>query len=136
MAKRTRRIVKSYQPAAPEAVEQWVADAPTEFLVCRALNRHAPTDFTATPLKGGGFEVVLRCTRCRTLIRQTWDRQGTVIAAESEYPDGYLLPPGSGRVDEETRPIIRQELMGRWVDARKPPAPRKAAAKARVRAGV
>lgn len=86
---------------------------PERFLYCREMG-HNWRPFSAGRHKDGGFERVLRCTRCKTKRFQGIDSRGLILASRYEHPDGYLTE-GLGRIVGEGRGALRLESIKRIV---------------------
>jgi hypothetical protein len=116
MAARAMKLVSAQPPPtlyADEAeVEEFAASLPERYLHCREMN-HNWRPFTVGSFKDGGFERVLRCTRCRTRKTQHLDSRGMIVgSAKYEHPEGYLHQ-GMGRIVGEGRGLLRLESIRR-----------------------
>lgn len=61
-----------------------------------------------------GFERVMVCRDCHAERREDLDRMARRVKAYAvQYPDGYLLPKGSGRLDADGKAAMRLELLTR-----------------------
>lgn len=92
-------------------VREFAASLPERYLHCREMG-HNWRPFSAGRYKDGGFERVLRCTRCRTKRRQGIDGRGMIMASSYEHPPGYLSD-GMGRIVGEGRGALRLESIQR-----------------------
>jgi hypothetical protein len=94
--------------APAEAVEDWVATASAEARKCRDRGHHRwgddPYDVEGNRRKG--FIRYYKC-KCKALLAQYLDADGLVVDSKIQYPDGYLLPKGSGRLSRQDRGLIR-----------------------------
>lgn len=108
-ARRPRRRSPAFAPT--EEVESFAAGLPKRFLLCRTL-QHNWSPWTARLADGGGFEQVLRCTRCHSERHQLLTPRGHVVSETRTYPDGYLHK-GLGRIAGEGRDAIRLESITR-----------------------
>lgn len=88
---------------------------PEKFLHCRELG-HNWRPFSAGRYKDGGFERILRCSRCRTRRVQEITSRGVVMVNRYEYPEGYQAEKGMGRIVGEGRGLLRLESIKRIVD--------------------
>lgn len=112
---RTIRLVQPAPPpnhADPGEVADFAALLPEKFLHCREMN-HNWRPYTVGRHKDGGYERVLRCSRCRTLKTQHLDRFGMLVGSASyQHPEGYLHA-GMGRIVGEGRGVLRLESIKR-----------------------
>lgn len=92
------------------------ADLPSAYAWCRDM-RHAWAPYTVEAATVGsrrGWRQRVRCTRCLTIRTRLLSAAGHVIGgATYAYPDGYLAPPGSGRMTESERDALRLRSLGR-----------------------
>jgi hypothetical protein len=94
-------------------VRDFAESLPERFLYCREMG-HNWRPFSAGRHKDGGFERVLRCTRCKTKRFQGIDHRGIIMSSHYEYPDGYTTD-GLGRIVGEGRGVLRLESIKRIV---------------------
>lgn len=100
--------------ASPDAVRKRAKSMPDSHVDCRVLG-HIPVRHAVNPIKGGGFVEVLKCQRCGREKESVVDRRGfTVGRPKLDYPEGYLLPKGTGQLRSETRAILRVESLKRF----------------------
>jgi hypothetical protein len=93
--------------ADPEVIEQAAADWTAGQVRCRSYNNHAWQPLSATR-HGQSYLIVQRCSRCRNERENTMNAQGHYLSGwKPRYRPGYLLPKGTGRVDEEGRARLR-----------------------------
>lgn len=90
-----------------------------EFLRCRTWGHvwdtFAPTHLPPPPY---GWRESVRCTRCVTERHRLVDRKGEIMGVKYDYPDGYLLVAGTGRlVRADLRVSLFEELRGRLEQA-------------------
>ena len=97
--------------ADPDDVQEFAESLPERFLYCREMG-HNWKPFSAGRYKDGGFERVLRCTRCRCRRIQSISSRGLIVASSYEHPDGYLLK-GLGHIVGEGRGLLRLESIKR-----------------------
>lgn len=94
--------------AALEEVAGLAEAMPDRFLECRDMG-HNWRRYTAdlTTVEGGSvYERTLRCSRCRTLRKQTLSLTGTILSTSYDYADGYQLE-GVGRIIGDGRDALR-----------------------------
>lgn len=104
---RPRRFSAPVAFSDPDDVQSWAADMPEAFLACRDLG-HTWRPLTARyDPDVNSYARTLRCSRCRTTRSQTLSLSGLILGNQYEYPDGYQVPAGSGRIDQQGRGIIR-----------------------------
>jgi hypothetical protein len=94
-------------------VRDFAQSLPERFLYCREMG-HNWRPFSAGKYKDGGFERVLRCTRCRTKRFQEISNRGIIVGSRYEHPEGYLSN-GLGRIVGEGRGALRLESIKRIV---------------------
>ena len=95
--------------ADPERISEQVSVWTQGQVRCRAYNNHAWSPYTVTEHpRTGVYSVTQRCSRCRNRRRQTLSAQGYVLQRwRMVYGQGYLLPKGTGRVDDDGRAVLR-----------------------------
>lgn len=114
-ARRRARRTTGY--ASPGEVEQFAHQLPEAYLTCRDLG-HSWRPFTARALprrEGGGFERVVKCSRCPTRRVEHLSTSGERLASNMAYPKGYLHK-GLGRIVGEGRDVLRLESVTRVLD--------------------
>ena len=94
-------------------VQDFAQGLPERFLYCREMG-HNWRPFSAGRYKDGGFERILRCSRCRTRRVQEISNRGVILANKYEHPEGYLHK-GMGRIVGEGRGVLRLESIKRIV---------------------
>jgi hypothetical protein len=99
--------------AALADVQSFAESLPEKFLYCREMG-HNWRPFSAGRFRDGGFERILRCTRCRTRRVQGISARGLVLSNRYEHPDGYLVQ-GIGHIVGEGRGVLRLESIKRIV---------------------
>ena len=95
-------------------VAEFAQSLPERFLYCREMG-HNWRPYSAGLYKDGGFERILRCTRCRTRRVQAITSRGVVLTNKYEYADGYQAPKGLGQIVGEGRGLLRLESIKRIV---------------------
>lgn len=111
-AREMEREARSF--ADLDEVAEFADGLPERFLYCREMG-HNWRPYSAGAHEDGGFERVLRCTRCRTRRVQVITPRGIVLSNRYEYADGYQANPGMGRIIGEGRGILRLESIKRIV---------------------
>jgi hypothetical protein len=96
-----------------ESVREFAEGLPERYLHCREMG-HNWRPFSAGRFEDGGFERILRCTRCKTKRMQSIDSHGMVLSSRYEHPKGYLTD-GMGRIVGEGRGALRLESIKRIV---------------------
>lgn len=91
--------------ARQRSIEDVIKEMPSAHLNCRDYG-HTWRPFTATALKGGGWERQLRCASCQTIRRQVLDRSCDVVSSNYRYEEGYLVKD-LGRLTGSDRAAIR-----------------------------
>lgn len=105
------KVVDESHGAQLSDVEEFAASLPDKFLHCRELG-HLWRPFTAGRHADGGFERVLRCTRCKTKRQQSLNSRGMIMSNQYIHPEGYLTE-GIGRIVGEGRGLLRLESISR-----------------------
>jgi hypothetical protein len=99
-------LISVKSEARPEIIK-WADHLPETYLECRDLS-HDPRPFTAKWFpKERVYVRVLKCSRCKTLRTQTLSETGHVLSSHYGYEQGYLAPPGTGRLTSDDRARIR-----------------------------
>lgn len=83
------------------------------FLYCREMG-HNWRPLSAGRFKDGGYERILRCSRCRTERHQEITARGVVFSNKYVHPEGYLHK-GMGRIVGDGRGLLRLESIRRIV---------------------
>lgn len=84
-----------------------VAGMPVEFLQCRDYG-HVWQDRGARWYPSLHYwEQMLKCTRCKLQRARHMTARGALIDAPYDYPEGYLMPAGVGRLTSVDRDAIR-----------------------------
>lgn len=102
--------METSQVASADALQEHAATHPAKWNECRerghamSLTWAGLSDLTE---EEGAYLRTLRCSRCGTKKHQVLDSEGVVLSSEYEYPEGYTLPKGTGRVDSGGRGIFR-----------------------------
>ena len=118
-ARKPRPLIAVPDRAVPVADLDTLADRaaelPNGILTCREHRRH---DWRPASVRraGRGFYRLERCTDCHSERWQDLDSRGLVVATGVHYSEGYLNPPGTGRVDAVGQGVYRLELLNRLVD--------------------
>lgn len=94
-------------------VEAFAKGLEEKFLLCRELG-HNWRPWTASKFRDGGYERVLRCSRCLTRRFQEISSRGEVIHSHYKHPEGYLHK-GMGRITGAGRGLLRLESIKRTV---------------------
>lgn len=119
-AKSRRLAVVEPDPATPTRVDfadpgevrEWADTLPERFLHCRELN-HNWRPYNVGRHRDGGFERVLRCSRCKARKYQHLSTDGMLVGSPRlEYPDGYLHT-GNGRITGTSRGVLRLASLSR-----------------------
>lgn len=50
----------------------------------------------------------LRCPRCKTIRERRIGRHGQLLGSWYDYPEGYVMPSGMGRMTGSDRDLIRE----------------------------
>jgi hypothetical protein len=113
------RKLRAVEPVGPryaddDAVQEFAEGLPERFLYCREMG-HNWKPYTASAYRDGGFERVLRCTRCKTRRHQEISNRGVIVHNRYEYPEGYSAPKGMGQIAGEGRGVLRLASIKRIV---------------------
>lgn len=101
------------QGADLDEVREFAQHLPERFLHCREMG-HNWRPYSAGRWEDGGFERVIRCTRCKTKRFQGIDSRGLIVSSHYEHPEGYLSN-GLGRIVGDGRGALRLESIKRIV---------------------
>lgn len=99
--------------AEVEDVVEFAEGLPDTFLECRELG-HLWRPYHATFNEYGGYDRVLRCSRCYTKRVQVITRRGVVVKNSYLHPEGYLHV-GMGRITGDARGAMRLVSLQRQV---------------------
>jgi len=88
-----------------ETVRDYAAGLSFQQLQCRDFG-HNWRPHTAERRADGGFDRILVC-RCHARRHQVLDSYGRIVSSHYEYPEGYQLPRGSGRISSDDKGILR-----------------------------
>jgi hypothetical protein len=104
-----RRSRKKQGPAIadPADVEEFATTIKMAWVECRS-DGHSMIPHDVTMNEQGSYVRTRRCRRCGYKRHYVIDQGGFLVSTSSEYPDGYLMPKGTGRLDSEGRAIFRQ----------------------------
>jgi hypothetical protein len=111
MATRRRKRGRPSGEADPLDVASFAAGLRKTHLLCRELG-HNWLPFTVRLADGGGYDRVLRCSRCRTERWQLLTAFGGIVSNQYKYPEGYTNQ-GHGRIVGEGRDMLRLESVTR-----------------------
>ncbi|WP_037569927.1 hypothetical protein [Phaeacidiphilus oryzae] len=95
----------STQFADTDAVRDYATGLTFQQLQCRDFG-HNWRPHTAMRRDDGGFDRTLVC-KCKARRVQVLDSYGRIVATHYEYPDGYQMPKGSGRISSDDKGILR-----------------------------
>lgn len=102
-------VEEALPPGNPELTREAVAGWKTGQRRCRARKRHNWNPFTVYEHRNH-FDVVEQCSHCRNRRHADFSKQGRKLTAwKADYRDGYLLPKGAMRLDDD----IKDEL---WLE--------------------
>lgn len=107
------QVVHDDHYARLDEVAEFAEALPERYLHCRELG-HNWRPYSAGRFQDGGFERVLRCTRCKTRRVQEISSRGVVLVNKYIHPEGYLHK-GMGRIVGEGRGLLRLESIKRIV---------------------
>lgn len=104
----TRRKKKP-QPTVAEigAVQEFASTIKQAWVVCRG-DGHNMVRHDVQMDENGVFIRTRRCRSCGYKRHYVIDPGGHILTAKPEYPDGYLMPKGTGRLDSDGRAVFRQ----------------------------
>lgn len=105
----TKRKSRKPQSLVAElgVVEDFAATVKQAFVICRS-DGHNMGPHNVTIDENGTYLRTRRCRRCGYKRHYVIDRSGHILTAKAEYPDDYLLPKGTGRIDTDGRAVFRQ----------------------------
>lgn len=88
---------------------------PDNFIQCRDY-RHAWRPFHVEELRDGGFEQILRCSRCKSKRIRLIGSRGQLVKREYDYTKGYVIK-GMGRLTGNELDAMRLESIMRTLAA-------------------
>jgi hypothetical protein len=88
-------------------VQEFAARIKPSWVVCRS-DGHNMRPFNVTMDENGNFLRTKRCTNCGYKRHYVISQGGHIAGAKAEYPEDYLMPKGTGRLDSEGRAVFRQ----------------------------
>lgn len=112
-AEEAREDGKRTSVQAPESIKmvergdlkKLVDDMPDEYVRCRAFGHgRALANFEN---KRGVRSFTLYCPTCKFARHIVMDRSGDIVEDKPDWPEGYLLPKGSGRIGSQTKGVVR-----------------------------
>jgi len=89
-----------------DVVAGYAEKLPNAWLLCRELG-HNWAPHSARVTEDGGFDRILRCRRCPTKRHQILDSYGRIMSNQYDYPEGYQMPAGQGRITGDGRGVLR-----------------------------
>jgi hypothetical protein len=97
--------------ANPSEVAAWAEDMPWEYLECRKRGNHHMDYYRAYYDKDiKAYREILRCKCCKAVTRENIicpDTGDYLERGPMRYQEGYLRPPGTGRMDNRSRGVVR-----------------------------
>lgn len=114
----TRASLQAEQNDSPKIatvnqVEEFASGLSDNFLECRdGGHKYKYTDYKPVG-RSGAFSRRKFCPNCKFDIDQDFDRNGMLVSQKPRYPEGYLAPKGSGRVDRYGKGRMRVESFQR-----------------------
>lgn len=82
-----------------------VDEMPDEYVQCRTFGHgRALANYEN---KRGVRSFTLYCPTCKFARHMVIDRHGDVVEDKPDWPEGYLLPKGSGRIGSGTKGVLR-----------------------------
>jgi hypothetical protein len=106
MAPRKSRTLHKPPTAEIGDVEEFATTIKSTWVTCRS-DGHDMRPLNVTMTEQNTFVRTRKCRNCGARRHQVIDRHGLILDTKIEYPEGYLLPPGTGRLDSEGRGIFR-----------------------------
>lgn len=98
--------------ADPADVASFADKLPERYLLCRDMGHNWLPFGTPGRYKDGGFERILRCSRCKCERHTSISNTGMILSSHYTHPEGYLLE-GLGRIVGEGRGILRLASINR-----------------------
>jgi hypothetical protein len=86
-------------------LRKWQENLPIEQSTCRDI--HHAWIYQSVKRASDGFTRRLACVTCGAFKLQHLDRNGYIEKSTYEYPEGYVRPPGSGRITADENAIMR-----------------------------
>jgi hypothetical protein len=106
MATKARRRSTAAPPPMSE-LEIAVKAMDLSYLQCRDFG-HSWRPYTARWVPAENcYQSELQCQRCKSIRQRYLSRSGAQLGGHYDYPEGYLMPKGTGRLTGTDRDIIR-----------------------------
>jgi hypothetical protein len=102
------RNTRKTQPLIADVhdVQDFAATIKSAWVQCRSDGHDMrPLDVQIT--ESNDYLRVKRCRRCGTERHQVINRFGIILHTRMEYPEGYQMEKGTGRLDSEGRGVFR-----------------------------
>lgn len=87
-------------------VEAFASTIKSAWVDCRS-DGHDMRKFNVELTEHNTFLRTRKCRRCGALRHQVITRSGHILNTTIEYPEGYLMPKGTGRLDADGRAVFR-----------------------------
>lgn len=91
-------------------VEEFATTIKPTWVECRS-DGHDMRKFDVQLTEHNTYIRTRKCRRCTYKRHQVVDREGRILNTTPEYPDGYLMPKGTGRLDSEGRAVFRAAVI-------------------------
>lgn len=104
MAKKS--IAHKSQFADVGDVQEFATTIKSGWVECRSSG-HDMRAFKVELTEEGNWLRTRKCRNCTAKRHQVIDSYGLILDTTMEYPEGYLLPKGTGRLDSEGRGVFR-----------------------------
>lgn len=89
-------------------VQEFATTIKTQWVKCRS-DGHDMRPFDVDQTDDNTRTRIRKCRNCGAFRHQVIQRgSGMILNTTIEYPPGYLLPPGTGRLDSEGRGVFRE----------------------------
>ena len=106
MARKPRKTTPStVHFASLEDVAEYAAEISSQVLVCRD-EKHRWRLYDIEGDSKTGFTRYHRCA-CKAMRVQTLDADGYIVSTRTDYPKGYQLPAGTGRLSRDGNALLR-----------------------------
>jgi|UPI00055CEBCE hypothetical protein len=104
--------------ADTDSVRDYASGLSHQQLQCRDFG-HNWRPHTATRRGDGGYDRTLVC-RCKARRIQVLDSYGRIVNTHYEYPEGYQMPKGSGRISSDDKGVLRLASIEQNLEATTP----------------
>lgn len=102
-------------------VQEYLSTAKVAWINCRSKGHNMLDHDVKSDEETNVYLVTLRCSRCYTKRHEVVNMTtGEVLSSKYDsWPEGYLLPKGTGRMDSEARGLVRVTRLHNTVERKR-----------------